>query len=279
MLIGTGYVVQCDSGKRPLKADLRELDDAYSNMAYIPDGAQFPERWTRAAEAFRVAARSDLDLRYGPAERSVYDLFHPESAARGVMIFVHGGYWMEGSKDLWSHVAAGAVARGWAVAIPSYTLCPEVPIGAITRQIEAAIAHVADRVAGPIRLCGHSAGGHLTARMVCDDLAPNWRPRLEKAVPISPIADLGPLMRTSMNDTLGITRSQAADESPMRHSPCATDITVWVGGAERPAFLDQARWLADAWGCDHVVDAGRHHFDVLDGLADPKGALLEEVLG
>jgi len=279
MLNGAGYVVQCDSGERQLKADLRELDDAYSNMAYIPDGGLFPERWLRAAEAFRESAISDLDLRYGPAERAVYDLFYPGGAARGVMVFVHGGYWMEGSKDLWSHVAAGAVAEGWAVAIPSYTLCPEVRIGAITRQIEAAIAHVADRVAGPIRICGHSAGGHLAARMVCDDLSPVWRPRLEKAVPISPVADLGPLMRTSMNDTLGITRSEAAAESPVRHSPCVTDVTVWVGGAERPAFLDQARWLADAWGCGHVIDAGRHHFNVLDGLADPEGALLKEVLG
>jgi hypothetical protein len=43
-------------------------------------------------------------------------------------------------------------------------------------------------------------------------------------------------------------------------------VTVWVGGDERPAFLDQAAWLAEAWGCEHVVVPGRHHFDVIEDL-------------
>src|SRR3546814_5563195 len=46
----------------------------------------------------------------------------------GLAVFVHGGYWMAFDKSSWSHLAAGAVARGWAVALPSYTLCPEARI-------------------------------------------------------------------------------------------------------------------------------------------------------
>lgn len=262
-----------------MKAMPRELDEAYSNSAYIPGGAGFPDRWTRAAASFRAITPHEADLRYGSAPREVFDLFHPARLARGLMVFIHGGFWLEGSKDLWSHMAAGAVARGWAVAVPSYTLCPAARIPDITGQIDAAIAAASDRVPGPIRICGHSAGGHLAARMVCDDLAPRWRRRLERAVPISPIADLGPLMRTSMNDDLRITRSEAESESPMRHSTCGTDVTVWVGANERPAFLDQARWLADAWGCDHVIEDAKHHFDIIDGLADPDSPLAEALLG
>ena len=33
-----------------------------------------------------------------------------------VVVFVHGGYWMETNRDLWSHLASGALARGWASA-------------------------------------------------------------------------------------------------------------------------------------------------------------------
>ena len=45
-------------------------------------------------------------------------------------------------------------------------------------------------------------------------------------------------------------------------------VTVWVGGEERPSFLDQARWLAEAWDCGHVIDPSKHHFDVIDALSD-----------
>ena len=53
---------------------------------------------------------------------------------------------------------------------------------------------------------------------------------------------------------------------------------VWVGGAERPAFLDQARWLSDAWACPLSVAEGRHHFDVIDALCDPSSALMDVLL-
>ncbi len=256
----------------------RDLDDAYANMVHIPDGASYPEKWAKQAEAFRATVPVERNLRYGAGEREVFDLFRPEGTAAGLVVFVHGGYWLKFSKDDWSHLAAGALARGWAVAIPSYTLAPDARITDIGRQIESAIGAAAALVDGPIRICGHSAGGHLTARMLCDDYASDWRPRLERAIPISPISDLGPLMRTSMNDKLQITRTEAALESPVRHMPCGLPTTIWVGGSERPVFLDQARWLADAWGCGLVIEDGRHHFDVVEALADPESLLTRELL-
>ena len=53
---------------------------------------------------------------------------------------------------------------------------------------------------------------------------------------------------------------------------------VWVGGQERPAFLWQARTLSEAWNCPWTVEAGRHHFDVIDGLTDPNSALMAACL-
>ena len=52
-------------------------------------------------------------------------------------------------------------------------------------------------------------------------------------------------------------------------------MTVWVGGEERPAFLDQARWLAEAWQADvtHVVSAGQHHFTVIEDMVQEQSAL------
>ena len=77
------------------------------------------------------------------------------------MVFVHGGYWRAFDRGLWSHLAAGPLARGWAVAMPGYVLAPEARIAAITAMIADAVAAAAAEVDGPMRLAGHSAGGHL----------------------------------------------------------------------------------------------------------------------
>jgi len=66
-----------------------------------------------------------------------------------------------------------------------------------------------------------------------------------------------------MNRTLGLDAATAAIESPVLHSPHPDlPVNAWVGAVERPAFLDQARWLAEAWpGTAAHIAEGRHHFE------------------
>lgn len=250
-----------------------ELDDAYANAAYIPGSADYPEKWASLAAAFRAANLCELDLPYGEGERHRFDLFHCTRLAKGIVVFVHGGYWLRFDKSYWSHLAAGPLASGWSVAMPSYDLCPAVRITDIGDQIAAAIDAISSRVLGPIRLVGHSAGGQLVARMTTPRPDARWQDRLERVVPISPVADLAPLMKTSMNTDLQIDEAEAAAESPIHLPVPQVDVTNWVGGDERPAFLEQAQTLSDAWGCELVVEDGLHHFDVVEGLADPQSAL------
>ncbi len=261
-----------------------ELDDAYANAAHIAGAADYPPRWADRAKAFRDrlagAGRAKLALPYGDRPRETFDLFLPTAAAEGVCMFVHGGYWLRFDRSYWSHLAAGPLARGWAVVVPSYDLCPDVRIADITRQIAGAVSEAARHISGPLALTGHSAGGHLVARMgVKGVLASQVAQRLHSIVPISPVADLRPLLKTSMNAQLGLDMAAAKAESPVLMTPMDVPVTVWVGGDERPVFLDQARWLAKAWGCDHMVAEGKHHFDVIDALAAPDSAMVETLLG
>ena len=259
-----------------------ELDDAYANAAYIAGAGDYPPRWAAAAQAFRdgLGGRADLDRRYGDAPRERFDLFHPEGPAKGCVIFVHGGYWKAFDRSSWSHLAAGPLARGWAVAMPSYTLCPEARISQITRQIATAVAAVADLTTGPLVLTGHSAGGHLVARMLAPGMLPaGVADRVARVVPISPLSDLAPLLCTSMNEVLQLDAAEAASESPLHQPVPPVPVTVWVGADERPAFLDQAAWLARAWGAGHVVAEGKHHFDVIDALADSDSDLVALLTG
>lgn len=260
------------------------LDDAYANIPHIPDGESYPARWAAAAAAFRTSldgsGRMRLGLAYGPGGRQALDLFLPEDPAQGLCLFVHGGYWQKFHRHFWSHLAAGPLARGWAVAMPSYDLCPDVRIADITAQIACATQCAAGQIEGPLILAGHSAGGHLVARMGTPGmLPPQILARLRHIMPISPISDLRPLLQTEMNARFGLDEATAIAESPALMPAPPLPVTVWVGGDERPAFLDQARWLAEAWGCAHVVEDGKHHFDVIAALTDPDSAMVATLLG
>ncbi len=260
-----------------------ELDDAYANAPYIPGAADYPPRWQTEADAYRtrlaVSGKARLGLMYGHGTRQALDLFLPDGLVQGLVVFVHGGYWMRFDRSDWSHLAEGARLHGWAVALPSYDLCPRVTIPDITRQVAQAISVAAREVEGPIHLTGHSAGGQQVARMCAAGVLPeDVASRLAHVMPISPVADLRPLLKTSMNQQLGLDEAMAESESPVLQPAPSCKTTVWVGAEERPAFLDQARWLAEAWGGGHVVEPDRHHFDVVDGLADPDSRMTKALL-
>lgn len=260
-------------------AELTDLSDAYANMAYIPDGAAYPARWAAAAAAFRARSRWRREA-YGPGARQQIDMFTPQGVPRGLVVFVHGGYWLQFSPEDWSHLAAGSLAAGWAVALPGYDLAPAARLSEITLQVALAVQVAARHIGGPLRLCGHSAGGHLVARMLCPGVLPaDLLARVAQVVPISPLADLAPLLRTAMNADLRLDAEEARAESPLHCPPPAQKVHVWVGAEERPAFLGQARSLALAWGAALSEEPGRHHFNVLEGLAQPGSALLQALLG
>ena len=274
-----GMIVQFAFERTPVM----KLDDAYANAAHIPDADAYPPRWSEDAAAFRkkLGARAQTGVSYGPSQRQTFDFFQPEGVARGTVIFVHGGYWKAFDQSDWSHLAAGPLARGWAVAMPGYDLCPDVRIGTITTQIAAAITKIAERTFGPLALVGHSAGGQLVCRMTDPLILPSEiRDRIKQIVPISPVADLVPLMDTTMNEILRIDAAEAQVESPVNmQPPHGRGVTIWVGANERPAFLEQAEGLSRAWGARRVVPEGKHHFDVIDALEDPESDLVKAALG
>lgn len=270
---------------------ITDYDDAYANGAHIAGAAEFPPRWELQAAAFRERlsgpGRAQIDLAYGAGARHILDLFLPDGAPRGLAVFVHGGYWKAFDKSYWSHLAAGPLAHDYAVAMPGYTLCPQARIGEIAIEIAQAVSFAAHQISGPIRLTGHSAGGHLVTRMISGAplLPAEVLERVKGVTSISGVHDLRPLMRTEMNDTLHIDAQEAQTESPALLQPLAAiPVTAWVGAEERPEFVRQNRLLFEMWrGFEtpmaEVEEAGRHHFDVIDGLADPDHGLCRALFG
>jgi acetyl esterase/lipase len=266
---------------------ITDWDDAYTNMAYIVGGEGYFERWAQAAKSFRdrigEVGSAKFDLAYGPVPRNRLDLFLPRGTISGLFVFVHGGYWMRFDKSSWSHLAEGALKRGCAVAIPSYTLCPDIRIGGIAREIAAAITFASREIEGPIYLAGHSAGGQLVCRMMASSspLPETVRRRVAHVLSISGVHDLRPLMSTEMNATLKLDLEEARAESPALLEPVAgLRLTCWAGAGERAEFIRQNALMANVWrglgaatAC--VLEDNRHHYNVIDGLSERDSPMMK----
>ena len=69
------------------------------------------------------------DISYGERARQVYDLYIPKNLSKkktqGVILFIHGGAWTQGSKSNMSSVARTFAKKGYITATMSYDLLPD----------------------------------------------------------------------------------------------------------------------------------------------------------
>ncbi|GEQ84537.1 hypothetical protein ULMS_00450 [Patiriisocius marinistellae] len=92
-----------------------------------------------------------------------------KSVKKPVLIFVYGGNWNTGSKDIYGFLGRNFVKHDVVSVLPNYTLSPQANYDTMARQIAEAIKwtqnNIADYGGDPSRiyLTGHSAGGHLVA--------------------------------------------------------------------------------------------------------------------
>ncbi|WP_289033281.1 alpha/beta hydrolase [uncultured Roseibium sp.] len=262
-----------------------DLEAEYNNRARVPEHPEIISGWMADASAYR-AARSDaaLDQPYGDKPRQVFDMFPaqlgtPEQPRAA--LFIHGGYWQALDKTAFSHMARGLNAHGFDVAVANYSLCPDVEIGDIITEMQALTAHLWRTYGKSLLVYGHSAGGHLAAALMATDCAAHDLPEalVDRAMPISGLFDLTPLIPTSINTALKLTDESALAVSPLTWPvPAAGRFSAVVGGDESSEYLRQSRDLTSRWhgpGLEGELDiqAGANHFTVINPLADPGSAL------
>jgi acetyl esterase/lipase len=111
-------------------------------------------------------------------ERHRLDLYMPKRRAgtpRPIVVFIHGGSWDSGRKNLYSFVGRRLAGRGYVAAVINYRLAPEVRVPAMADDCARAVGYLA-RTAGTyggdasrLFLMGHSAGGGLAALLATND--------------------------------------------------------------------------------------------------------------
>jgi arylformamidase len=266
------------------------LSKLYNNRELVPDHPVYFAKWAEGSQRARSTMTSHLDLRYGDAPGETIDLFPARKGDGSCMMFIHGGYWRSLDKKDFSFLAPAFVSAGISLAVVNYDLCPKVSIEEIVRQMLRASRwlwlHAEDYGMDQDRLyaSGHSAGGHLTAMLMCAQF-PAFDRELPKdlwkgGLAISGIYDLRPLVDVEwLNVDLRLDEAAALKVSPA-FLPTATRAPVMtcVGGDESSEFLRQNALLGSRWKTAFAGDIpmpGTNHFSVVDGLTNTASPLFQ----
>lgn len=263
--------------------DKAALDAAYNNSAAVTDSPAWIESWRARSATVRAAKGVRLDIPYAPLERTKFDYFPSGEKNAPLLTFIHGGYWVRNSRDMFSFLAAGPNAHGIDFISVGYTLAPQAKLTQIAGEIEQCLTHLASHASefgfdrDGIFISGWSAGGHLSA------LA-GEHPAAAGALPISGIFDLEPLSLNYINDTLQFTPDEIETLSPFRRlGKTKVPMRLVAGGSELPELQRQTRDYAQAARVrglkisDDILP-GHHHFSILDELAKPGGGITKELL-
>ena len=211
------------------------------------------------------------------------DLYQPPNAAEpvGCLVFIHGGFWQEGSKAGSGFPARCLTGNGWAHVGVGYTLAPEASLAEIVDEAALAVSTLARRAGefgldrDRIVLVGHSAGAHLVAAILTGMGGEDAARLPAKAVLISGVYDLAPIAASYVNEAVGLGGADIAGLSPLyRRTLKDLPVRLLIGSKETETFHAQTRALHAAWKkhLSHLsVEAvpGCDHFDVLDQLCDP----------
>lgn len=278
----------CDAASQPLAWRERE----YSPSSCI--GGNYAPYVQIYADLSRLALarhRAQRDLAYAQAEPGSsaqrLDLFLPETPARNgtrppLLVFIHGGYWQELSKEESLFAALHCLPHGVAFAALDYSLAPQASLADMARECRQALRWLhsqAERLGfDPHRmvLAGSSAGAHLSA--MCSLRGWSGDADLPLGVPaaallVSGIYELAPLLGTSIDAQLQLPAKALDEISPQRLglTGFAPAVVCW-GSIETQEFKRQSQAFAQALQqagaavqCFEV--AGRNHFDVVLDLA------------
>jgi arylformamidase len=276
-----------------MNAEKTNYDLLYNPRLVVPNYQQIFDRWERDSERARASLDCYIDVPYGPTDSETIDIFRAQGKSKGLLIYIHGGYWRALDKKNFSFLAPALVREGITVAVPNYALCPAVQVEDIVIQMVQACAWLYRNggnfgaPSGRLNVCGHSAGGHLAAMMLCClwskysvDLPQKV---VSAAFSISGLYDLTEIVKVpSVNCDVRLTEKSALKASPA-FLPPATDAPFYtaVGSEENEGFHIQNRLIAKKWGKVLRADIpcpGANHFTVLDQLCNPGTDLFSSVV-
>ena len=262
---------------------LAERERQYSPSCCVPAYAPYFEQYVaRSREAVRLSGWHK-DSRWGQQPEETLDYLPAGAPDAPLLVFFHGGYWQELSKNESLFAAPDCVANGIAFAAIEYALAPKAKLETIVDQARRAIASLHRQAATlgfdarRIYVAGSSAGAHLAAMLLVE----GWQTEyglpagaVSGAILLSGIYDLEPLVGTYIDAALQLTSADVAIRSPARLKlgPGVKTIVAWAEN-ETAEFKRQSgsfagKLQASGFPVSVFEVAGANHFDIVFALAD-----------
>jgi acetyl esterase/lipase len=259
------------------KMSQEERDLGLNNGVAVAGSVEMVAGWEQCSAEMRKRRPAHLDLRYGPRERNRIDFFEAREQAP-TLLFIHGGYWQNRAKEVFSTFAEGPMTHGINVALIGYTLAPDATLDEIVAEIHAGIDYLAGQLpalgaaAGGIVVSGWSAGGHLTSMALSN-------PHVAAGMAISGIYDLEPIRHSYLNEKLRLDEATSRRNSPMAQAGGPSKpLSLVVGSAELPLLRKQTADFAGhraKYGlpvtCEEIP--GANHFTIMHEMLSPKGRI------
>ncbi|KAJ1357141.1 hypothetical protein KIN20_015206 [Parelaphostrongylus tenuis] len=164
-----------------------------------------------------------------------------------LVIFLHGGYWQEGSRKLVSPVAVNLIKNGIAMASVGYEFASNTrPLSTVARQVEKAVEFLLMKYPSVtyVTLAGHSAG----AQLVFKAYTHLKSRRIQKLALLAGVFDLQELPQCEIGTVIGLTREEAKLNSCSAFELVDTGVKVLllIAIKDSPKLIEQNKDMAKA---------------------------------
>lgn len=278
------------------KMTASQLAELYDDTLNIPDFYALLQNNRERAKVVRERLNPFADNAYGKEPLQKLDIYAPTMAKElPVLIDIHGGGWIAGSKLARSIPAESIMAENIIWVSIDYGLAPEYRMEEILSHTREAIAWIHKNITqyggnpDKLFLSGQSAGAHLAATA----LIPGWHAAygipedaIKGLIAVSGIYDLEGLVhapRTAIQDILQLTVERARSNSPFHHTLKQVPSIIAYGKKEPLAYHLEATDFAQSLKDNHcpvslfaIPEA--NHFDTINAFANSESSLFKAVI-
>ena len=260
-----------------------------------PGAPQYLEQAMAWSAEVRAHSRTALDLSYGEDERQKLDVYMPDqelAPPAPVLMFMHGGYWVIGHKDLMGFMAPAITPAPAILVAVGYRLAPGAKYPHQVDDCRAALHWVYNNIStyggDPLQIYvgGHSAGGHLAAMLTLQreqrtalGLPPDV---IKGCFPVSGVFDVTDAPPERREAFLR-SDEDARDASPVYNTEGnATPFLLEIGSddfdnlrAQHPRMFAALR--SQQGYTEEMVREGHNHFQISLDHADPDSPWVRRV--
>ncbi len=272
-----------------------QLNDAFNVYKWIPNFDDLLQKNRERAQLVKAQLNPIQDVPYGRENIQKLDIYVPPNVTQApVLISIHGGGWMMGSKNPWAIPAETLMSKGVISVAINYGLAPQYRMKEIIDHVRTAVAWVYNNISSyggnpqQIYIYGVSAGAHLASTTLMTGWHEDYglpNDVIKGIVAMSGIYDICTLFYAPQSDSqkaLQVTLEEAMRDSTIYHPPEHPIPAIIAYGEKEPLipyFFEAQNYAFELYKSDCNVSiievSNANHYDVINELAKDEGKVFQ----